>query len=133
MWFTHCPARRIIRPTILRRKIWSWHANEYKELSEKYQSERTKVQERIKRTNESIYKMRKWIDAFEDLGIQLADYFNDDVNSEVIISELVDKVIISDKGEIELCLKCSDVIERFNSLLEDENEANSNILKVVFG
>ena len=108
-------------------------ANEYKELSEKYQSERTKVQERIKRTNESIYKMRKWIDAFEDLGIQLADYFNDDVNSEVIISELVDKVIISDKGEIELCLKCSDVIERFNSLLEDENEANSNILKVVFG
>lgn len=77
--------------------------------------------------------MRKWIDAFEDLGIQLADYFNDDVNSEVIISELVDKVIISDKGEIELCLKCSDVIERFNSLLEDENEANSNILKVVFG
>ena len=104
-------------------------SDEYKELSGKYQQEKQSIQKIIKQTNESIYKMRKWIDAFEDLGKKLSEYFGVDCNSQVIIDELVDKVIVSADSKIELVLNCSDVIERLNSLLGDENETNSHILK----
>lgn len=107
-------------------------ADEYKELNNKYRNEKLFIQERIKRTNESIYKMRKWIDAFEDLGEKLNDFFIDETDSKKIINELVNKVIVFDDGKIELVLNCSDVIERYNSLLEDEHETNCHILKAVF-
>lgn len=42
------------------------------------------------------------------------------------------KVIVSADGSVELVLNCEDVIARFRSLLEDEHEENSNVLKAVF-
>lgn len=84
--------------------------------------------------SQTVYKMKKWIDAFEDLGKSLGDLLSEDTNCQVIIDDLVEKVIVSNDGKIEIVLKCADVIERFNSLLsEGLYEENSNILTPVFG
>lgn len=59
---------------------------------------------------------------------------SEDTNCQVIIDDLVEKVIVSNDGKIEIVLKCADVIERFNSLLRGGlYEENSNILTPVFG
>lgn len=108
--------------------------DEYKELSAKYTNDKQSIQEKIKRLSQTVYKMKKWIDAFEDLGKSLGDLLSEDTNCQVIIDDLVEKVIVSNDGKIEIVLKCADVIERFNSLLRGGlYEENSNILTPVFG
>lgn len=76
--------------------------------------------------------MRRWIDSFENLGERFSCFLSDNVRSQAIIEETVSKVIVSADGSVELVLNCEDVIARFRSLLEDEHEENSNVLKAVF-
>lgn len=102
--------------------------DEYKELNGKYQHDKSEIQKKIKRINDAIYKMRKWIDAYEDLGTKLNDYLSEVSTIQQVIDELVEKVIVSPNGSVELVLTCSDVIERYNSLLEKNDETNSHIL-----
>ena len=71
--------------------------------------------------------MRKWIDAFEDLGDKLSDLIKEKGNTQKLIDELVEKVVVFKDGRVEIVFACSDVIDRFNSLLEADNEAYRNV------
>jgi len=104
---------------------------EYRIINEKYLAEKKSVEEHIKRLNDTIYRMRRWIDAFENLGEKFSEYLNTETDSQTLINEVVEKVYVSKNGEIEIIFNCSDVIERFNGLLEEFDEANSNVFKIV--
>lgn len=105
---------------------------EYQLLNARYMKEKRALQEQIERLDEVVFKMRRWIDSFENLGEQFSCFLSDNVSSQAIIEETVSKVIVSADGSAELVLNCEDVIARFRSLLEDEHEENSNVLKAVF-
>lgn len=69
--------------------------NDYRLLNSRYLQDREKNAEEIHKINESIFKMRKWIDAFENLGQKLSDYITSSVNSQVLFDELIERVYIS--------------------------------------
>lgn len=95
---------------------------EYQLLNARYMKEKRALQELIERLDEVVFKMRRWIDSFENLGEQFSYFLSDNVSSQAIIEETVSKVIVSADGSVELVLNCEDVIARFRSLLEDEHE-----------
>ena len=105
---------------------------EYRLLNIRYTQERKKIQEQIENASEMVFKMRRWIDSFENLGEQFSEYLANGMSSQAIIDEIISKVIVSADGSVELVLNCEDVIERFRSLLEEKDEENSNVLKAVF-
>ncbi len=96
--------------------------NDYKVLSQRYLDDKKLVQEEIRALNDAVYKMRRWIDAFEDYGTKLADYLNASAGSEAIIDEFIERIYISRDRSIEIVFKCDDIIKRFRYLAGDENE-----------
>ena len=85
--------------------------NDYKVLNKRYLSDKNQIQGEIKRVNEVVFRMRKWIDAFENLGEKLGKYLAESVDSQVMIDELVERVYVSKDGSIEIVFKCDDVIK----------------------
>ena len=104
---------------------------EYKLLNKKYLNEKKLVEEEIKRVNEEIFKMRRWIDSFENLGEKFNELLSDSVDSQAIIDELIENVCVSSMGEIEITFKCQDIIERFRELAGEEYEEDSSIPETV--
>ncbi len=96
--------------------------DDFRILNERYRSERKKLSEEIKALNYTVYKMRKWIDTFENLGERLSKYLADSVDSQVLIDELVDCVYASKDGSIEIVFSCEDIIKRFHSLTGEASE-----------
>lgn len=105
--------------------------NDYKVLNKRYLSDKNQIQGEIKRVNEVVFRMRKWINAFENLGEKLGKYLAESVDSQVMIDELVERVYVSKDGSIEIVFKCDDVIKRFLSLAGEANEEYSNLSETV--
>lgn len=104
---------------------------EYKLLNKKYLNDKKLVEEEIKRVNEEIFKMRRWIDSFENLGEKFNELLSDSVDSQAIIDELIENVCVSSMGEIEITFKCQDIIERFRELAGEDNEKDSSLSETV--
>ena len=100
---------------------------EYKELNEHYLKEKEDVKDRIKDLNETVFKMRRQIDAFENLGTKIIGYLDDSVDSQTLIDELVERVYVSEDGSIEIVFKCNDIIENYMYLAGEKNEEYSNV------
>jgi DNA invertase Pin-like site-specific DNA recombinase len=107
--------------------------NDYKVLNGRYLTEKSQVQEEIKKVNETVFRMRKWIDTFENLGKKLNEYIAASVDSQVLIDELIERVFVSKDDSIEIVFKCDDVIKRFLSLAGDESEEYCNLSETVAG
>ncbi len=104
---------------------------EYKLLNGKYLRDKELIGEEIKRVNEVIFKMRRWIDAFEHLGEKVNELLKDGSDSQALIDELIDSVRVSSKGEIEITFKCQDIIERFQRLAGEDDEEDSSVSEIV--
>lgn len=102
---------------------------DYRLLNTRYLQDREKNAEEIRRVNEEIFKMRKWIDAFENLGRKLSDFVTGSVDSQVLIDELIERVYISKDESVEIVFKCDDVIKRFLKVTGDSNEKHSDLSK----
>lgn len=104
---------------------------EYKLLNKKYLHEKELVEEEIKRVNEEIFKMRRWIDSFENLGEKFNELISESSDSQAIIDELIESVRVSSEREIEITFKCQDIIERFRELAGDEDEEDSSVSQTI--
>lgn len=104
---------------------------EYKLLNGKYLHEKELVEEEIRRVNEVIFRMRKWIDSFEHLGEKFNELLSDPSDSQTVIDELIESVRVSSKGEIEITFKCQDIIERFKELAGEEDEEDSGVSQTI--
>ena len=93
---------------------------DYKELNERYLKEKETAEAEIKSINENIFRMRKWIDAFEDLGTKMMGHLNDSADSQALIDEFIERVYVSKDGSIEFVFKCNDIIENYRHLTGEQ-------------
>lgn len=105
--------------------------NDYKALNARYLKEKDDAKAKIKDLNKIVFKMRRQIDAFENLGTKLAEYLNDSADSQMLIDELIEQVYVSNDGSIEIVFKCNDIIENYMYLAGENDEEYSNVPKTV--
>ena len=108
--------------------------DEFKMLTAKYAEEKKAVQAQIEKLNETVYKVKKWISRFEDLGAQFTGYMNGEIDSRQIIDELIDRIYYAKDGSVEIVFTCEDVIENFCKVCEGGNgEEDSDLFATVAG
>jgi hypothetical protein len=89
--------------------------DDYKFLNDKYYEEKKAITDQIQNLNETVYKMKRWINSFEDLGERLSQSLSEDVDIEKLVDDLVGKIYYSSSGTVEIEFTCNDVIEKFMS------------------
>ena len=108
--------------------------NDFKLLTSKYCEEKKSITERINELNEIVFKMKRWINSFEDLGERLAAYLSEEGYMDQLIKELVGNIYYSATSGIEIEFTCNDIIQNFTSLLEEvDDEKDSHISETVAG
>lgn len=93
---------------------------EYRIISKKYSDNRQEYEARIKKLDEELYQKKRWIDRFEELCDNMESIQSDDTDVNKLMNDLVEKIYVEPDNSIKIVFACEDVIERFNSLLEDD-------------
>ena len=81
---------------------------------------RKTVRNRIKKLDEELYQKKRWIDRFEELCDNMESIQSDDTDVNKLMNDIVEKIYVEPDNSIKIVFACEDVIERFNSLLEDD-------------
>lgn len=93
---------------------------EYRIISKKYSDSRQEYEARIKKLDEELYQKKRWIDRFEELCDNMESIQSDDTDVNKLMNDIVEKIYVEPDNSIKIVFACEDVIERFNSLLEDD-------------
>lgn len=93
--------------------------NEFRELKEHYMSQKRKYREEIKQIQERQRIVEKSIETFLELESHLEKYLEERSFNQKLVDELVEGVVVSSKGMMEVKLKCADVFQRVMEVMEN--------------
>lgn len=91
---------------------------EYQMLREHYVIEKEELKKSITETEARKRCVEKSIAEFLDIEKNLEKYLENRSYNQMLVDKLVEKVIVSAHGRIEIRLKCSDVFEKITKIME---------------
>ena len=97
--------------------------DEYREFKEHYILEKQRLQEELQLAEEEKRVLEKSLERVLTLENHLEECLEDKSFNQTLVDELIDSIIVSKSGKMEIRMKCADVIREMNILLE-EGEKN---------
>ncbi len=91
---------------------------EYRMLWEHYVIEKEKLKKSISETEARKRYVEKCIAEFLDIEKNMEKYLDNKSYNQMLVDELVETVIVSANGQIEIRMKCSDVFEEITKIME---------------
>ena len=93
--------------------------NDYQELRLHYGDEKDRIQERIKEAEQEQRFAEMQVGRFLDWQAKLEQYLGEVAFNERLADELVEKIVVSDQGSVEIRFACDDVCSYVAELLGD--------------
>lgn len=98
--------------------------NDYQELRLHYGDEKDRIQERIKEAEQEQRFAEMQIGRFLDWQAKLEQYLGEVAFNERLADELVEKIVVSEQGSVEIRFACDDVCSYVAELLGDTDESS---------
>lgn len=93
--------------------------NDYQELRLHYGDEKDRIQERIKEAEQEQRFAEMQVGRFLDWQAKLEQYLGEVAFNERLADELVEKIVVSEQGSVEIRFACDDVCSYVTELLGD--------------
>ena len=93
--------------------------NDYQELRLHYGDEKDRIQERIKEAEQEQRFAEMQVGRFLDWQAKLEQYLGEVAFNERLADELVEKIVVSEQGSVEIRFACDDVCSYVAELLGD--------------
>lgn len=93
--------------------------DDYQELRQHYADEKARLQELIKEAEQEQRFAEMQVGRFLDWQAKLEQHLGEVAFNERLAHELVEKIIVSETGSIEICFTCDDICSYVAELLED--------------
>ena len=93
--------------------------DDYQKLRQHYTDEKVSIQEKLKEAEQEQRFSEMQVGRFLDWQAKLEQHLGEIAFNGQLADELVDRIIVSDKGSIEICFTCDDVCSYVARLCED--------------
>ena len=96
--------------------------SDYQELRQHYAQEKARLQEQISKSDQEQRAVEMQIKRFLDWEAKLEQHLGELAFNEQLADELVERIIVSSKGSIEIRFACDDICTRVAELLDGGDE-----------